>query len=440
MDHCDAAVSGGGGGGGAGAGGGGGGGGGAAAAAAAAAAGDAAGGDAAGGAVAGAADGSDASNDGASAGVFAAASAASAVAAAAAAAAVDAAAFSTVDDDDTDSGSDEDEDSADEDSSLSDVDTICTLVHSDVFVQRQVWFGPPQPPPQPPPKPPSEPPPKAPPKVPPIPPCKPPPIPPCKPPPIPPDPNSPYRAGYVIILCLLYHICYMAEAARKLGLDGSAAAFVPLCRELANDSEPEIRQTLAEQIPQLLRAYAPAGSRARRALMELMDVANLLLLDEAEEVSETVGGAYAQDGQWMDRESDLGREEEGRGVMVSALPLLRFFLLSATSNLILSAGAAQAMADSFSPSSALSSAPSVTPSSASSPAATSVPLPLPLCSLQVQVAMVAYGTEEEATAHAALLMLFCPSAPSSAPSSALSSPPSSPLSRCKWRWRAAMWQ
>ncbi|CAI5494397.1 unnamed protein product [Closterium sp. Naga37s-1] len=71
---------------------------------------------------------------------------------------------------------------------------------------------------------------------------------------------SPFSSPQPLLLTVataLYHICYMAEAARKLGLDGSAAAFVPLCRELANDSEPEIRQTLAEQIPQLLRAYAP---------------------------------------------------------------------------------------------------------------------------------------------------------------------------------------
>ncbi|GJP64740.1 hypothetical protein CLOP_g21693 [Closterium sp. NIES-67] len=155
------------------------------------------------------------------------ASAAGAAAAGAGAAAVVASkSDDQYDDEDDDSGSDDDEDSADEESSLSDVDRICMLVHSDVFVRR------------------------------------------------------------------LYHICYMAEAARKLGFDRSAAAFVPLCRGLASDSEPEIRQTLAEQIPQLVRAYAPAGSRACGALMELLGVANQLLMDEAEEVQVAMEGGY----------------------------------------------------------------------------------------------------------------------------------------------------
>ena len=47
----------------------------------------------------------------------------------------------------------------------------------------------------------------------------------------------------------------MAEAAQRVGYYGSAPTFVPLCKELSVDEEPEIRQALAEQLPQLARIF-----------------------------------------------------------------------------------------------------------------------------------------------------------------------------------------
>eukprot|EP00850_Spirogloea_muscicola_P008980 SM000049S16751 [mRNA] locus=s49:492767:498828:+ [translate_table: standard] len=60
----------------------------------------------------------------------------------------------------------------------------------------------------------------------------------------------------------LYHVCYMAEAAERAGRHTSAEVFVPLCKELAGDSEPEIRQALANQLPQLARIFLDGGQEA----------------------------------------------------------------------------------------------------------------------------------------------------------------------------------
>lgn len=48
----------------------------------------------------------------------------------------------------------------------------------------------------------------------------------------------------------------MAEAAQKNGFSAAAPVLVPLCSDLSVDDEPEIRQALAEQLPQLAKVFS----------------------------------------------------------------------------------------------------------------------------------------------------------------------------------------
>eukprot|EP00850_Spirogloea_muscicola_P012403 SM000080S22918 [mRNA] locus=s80:132323:138352:+ [translate_table: standard] len=83
----------------------------------------------------------------------------------------------------------------------------------------------------------------------------------------------------------LYHVCYMAEAAERAGRHTSAEVFVPLCKELAGDSEPEIRQALANQLPQLARIFLDGGQQALSTeLLGLLHVSKALLKDSCGEV------------------------------------------------------------------------------------------------------------------------------------------------------------
>eukprot|EP00850_Spirogloea_muscicola_P008787 SM000048S16499 [mRNA] locus=s48:79957:86068:+ [translate_table: standard] len=84
----------------------------------------------------------------------------------------------------------------------------------------------------------------------------------------------------------LYHVCYMAEAAERAGRHTSAEVFVPLCKELAGDSEPEIRQALANQLPQLARIFLDGGQEALSTeLLGLLHVSKALLKDSCGEVA-----------------------------------------------------------------------------------------------------------------------------------------------------------
>eukprot|EP00897_Mesotaenium_endlicherianum_P007821 jgi/Mesen1/7067/ME000369S06390 len=93
----------------------------------------------------------------------------------------------------------------------------------------------------------------------------------------------------------LYHVCYMAEAAQRAGYEGSAGVFVPLCRELSVDKEPEIRQALAEQLPQLARVFSMEGSdEAMHDITVLLETANTLLTDGCEEVQLAAEQAFSE--------------------------------------------------------------------------------------------------------------------------------------------------
>ncbi len=99
----------------------------------------------------------------------------------------------------------------------------------------------------------------------------------------------------------------VAEVAHSVGFDDTEMYILPLLEDLSNDTEPAIKQILAEQLVPLGKLLAASGERGYKALVDILLPLTARLLEDAKNEVRQASATTLVELSVLIRADDLGQ-------------------------------------------------------------------------------------------------------------------------------------